>query len=584
MAEVQNNIHWKVAGRAGEGIDVTGSIFGKLCLRHGMNVFSYREYPSLIRGGHNTHQVHASFDPISSQQEHIDLLIALNEDGISCHLSEIDEHSIVFCEATQDGYELDQYRGTGATFYDFPMTNLSREETGHFMAQNMIALGASAQVLGLDVEVLASIISEQFAGKSEVIVNNNLKAMRRGVKHAIENFKQVRETVKKQPQKQILLTGNQAISYGAIAGGVQFFSGYPMTPTSDIMHALAAQQAHYPIVVKHVEDEIAAINEAIGASYMGARAMTASATGGYALMVEGTSLAGIMETPLVICVGQRPGPATGLPTWTCQSDLQFILRAGHGEIPRVVLTPGTAAEHFELTRQAFYLAEKYQAVVFILSDKFALESYMTMPKPDDIFENQRYSFAESPLPEDNSYRRFAVTEEGYSPRSVPGQAHGLSITNSYEHDEFGYATESASMTKIMNEKRERKLNGLRHEVPAPILIGPAEADVTYVSWGSTRLVIEDVLRQLAKSPKGFTANLIHIPAAWPFPHTAFFHLASKAKQLIMVEANQTGQMEDLIRQETGVQCHHHIRRYDGRPFYASQIILETEQLRKKKKL
>jgi 2-oxoglutarate ferredoxin oxidoreductase subunit alpha len=282
-----------------------------------------------------------------------------------------------------------------------------------------------------------------------------------------------------------------------------------------------------------------------------------------------------METPLVICVGQRPGPATGLPTWTCQSDLQFIIRAGHGEIPRVVLTPSNTHEHFELTRFAFQLAEKYQVVVFILSDKFALESLMSMPRPDDVYQNERLSFAPEVLPEDNSYRRFEVTEEGYSPRSIPGQPHGLSVTNSYEHDEFGYATESGEMTKIMNEKRERKIKGIAREIPQPELIGPAKADITYVSWGSTRVVLEDVVKQLSTGKEKFTANLIHIPCAWPFPKDTFFHLAASSENLVMVEANITGQMEDLIKQETGLNFHHHIRRYDGRPFYASDIIEQT---------
>ncbi len=574
----QDSINWKVAGRAGEGIDVTGIIFGKTCLRHGMNVFSYREYPSLIRGGHNTHQVHASFSPKTSQQMHIDLLIALNEESIANHLAEIDSSSVVFCEATQDGYDLTKYQQTGATFYDFPMTNISRQATGHFLAANMVALGGSAFVLGLDISILKQVIADQFSGKGEMVIGNNHKAMQLGYDHARSNFTEIKSPSAKKPNQQILLSGNQAVAFGALSAGVQFFSGYPMTPVSDILHTLAGQQTHYPLMVKHIEDEVAAINEAVGASYAGVRSMTASATGGYALMVEGTSLAGVMETPLVICVGQRPGPATGLPTWTCQSDLQFIIRAGHGEIPRVVLTPGNVQEHFELTRTAFYLAEKYQIVVFVLSDKLSLESYMSMPRPADTFENERYSFAPAELPEDNSYRRFEVTEEGYSPRSIPGQPHGLSITNSYEHDEFGYATESAEVAKTMNEKRERKMKGIGQEIPLPELFGPTTANVTYVSWGSTRLPLEEVIRVADTKTTGFTANLIHIPCAWPFPKDVFYKLAASANTLVMVEANQTGQMEDLIKQETGLKCHSHIRRYDGRPFYPSEIIAETQKI------
>ncbi len=565
-----SSLHWKVAGRAGEGIDVTGVMFAKICLRHGMNVFTYREYPSLIRGGHNTHQVHASFGPQTSQQKHIDVMIALNEEGISLHLDELDKTSVVVCEATQDKIDLSKYQHTGATFYDVPMTNMSRETTGHFLSQNVVALGVSTWLLGLDLEILKSVVSDQFANKSEPVITGNQKALLRGYEYAKEHFQPIKQPFEKTPQETILVSGNQAVSLGAIAGGVQYFSAYPMTPTSDILSTLAAQQKHFSLVVKHAEDEISAMNQVIGASYAGVRSMTASATGGYALMVEATSLAAVMETPLVVCVGQRPGPATGLPTWTCQSDLQFIISCGHGECPRVVFTPGSVEEHFELTRRAFEIAEKHHMIVFILSDKFALESYASMPKPQDTFHNERYSFAPQNLPTDNSYRRYIVTPEGYSPRSIPGQPHGLSVTNSYEHDEFGYATEDAIMTKTMNEKRHRKMESIIKDVPQAQLIGNEQADITLVSWGSTRLVLEEVVRQQPQM------NLIHIPCAWPFPRETFTILAQKAKKLVMVEGNLTGQMEMLIRQETGIQMHNHLRRYDGRPFYAEEVIRDLQ--------
>jgi len=231
-------------------------------------------------------------------------------------------------------------------------------------------------------------------------------------------------------------------------------------------------------------------------------------------------------------------------------------------------------EHFELTRLAFELAEKYHLIVFVLSDKFALESYASMPTPAEMYQNERYSFVTEPLPADDSYRRFEVTEAGYSPRSIPGQAHGLSVTNSYEHDEFGYATESAELTKTMNAKRQRKLIAVAADLPEPVVVGPAEAKVTLVSWGSTRLVLEEVIRRM---PAG-EVNAIHIPCAWPFPQARFAELAGVAQKLIMVEANVTGQMAQLIRQETGIQMDHHIRRFDGRPFYAEEILAELERM------
>jgi 2-oxoglutarate/2-oxoacid ferredoxin oxidoreductase subunit alpha len=574
MKSPSESINWKVAGLAGEGIDVTGIMFGKLCMRQGMNVFAYREYPSLIRGGHNTHQVHASFQPQTSQQKHIDLLVALNEESVALHVDELDETSVVFCEAAREQFDIQKYAACGATFYDIPMTNMAREETGHFLAQNVVSLGASVWMLGLDLEILKKVIADQFGSKSETVVAANHRAMQRGYDYAKEHCQPLRQPFPKEEKSQILVTGNHAVALGALSAGLQYFSAYPMTPTSDILHTVAAQQAHLPLVVKHAEDEISAINQVIGASYAGVRSMTASATGGFALMVEAVSLAAVMETPLVICVGQRPGPATGLPTWSCQSDLQFVINAGHGECPKVVFTPGNVREHFELTRLAFYLAEKYHLIVFILSDKLALESYATMPKPDEIYQNDRYSFIPTEnLATDNSYRRFEVTEEGYSPRSIPGQPHGLSVTNSYEHDEFGYATESAELTKAMNEKRHRKMKGVSQEVPPALLIGSPNAEITLVGWGSTLLAGEEVVRQAEEK-----INYIHIPCAWPFPKESFVQLASQAKHLIMVEGNTTGQMEKLIRQETGIEMSGHMRRYDGRPFYAEEILKQLTEM------
>ena len=580
------SLHWKVAGRAGEGIDVTGVMFGKLCLRLGMHVFTYREYPSLIRGGHNTHQVHASFSPITCQQRLLDVLIAFNEEGITQHLDELSEHSVVLCEATQDGYDMTSYaQKTGARFFDVPLTNISREETGHFLSQNIVALAMSTWILGLSFETIKGVVQDQFKDKGEEVLDKNLRALERGFAYAQEHLPQIRETITPKPTPQLLLTCNHAIAMGAVAGGLQYFSAYPMTPTSDILHTLAGFQHHFPLVVKHVEDEIAAVNQAIGAAYTGVRAMTASATGGYALMVEGTSLAAVTEVPLVICVGQRPGPATGLPSWTCQADLQFILHAGHGEIPKVVLTPGSVEEHFTLTKHAMMLAEKYHLVVFILSDKFALESYASMPTPNAIQENQRASFAGgagdalfAQLPSDDSYRRFEVTEAGYSPRSIPGQPHGLGVTNSYEHDTFGYATERADITIEMNDKRQRKLTAVLPELPPPVMIGPAQAELTFVSWGSTRLVLERVVTLLNTPNHPQRANMIHLPCAWPFPAKQFTELTKSAKTLIMVEGNATGQMGQLIRQETGITFTRHIRRYDGRPFYAEDILQEVERI------
>jgi 2-oxoglutarate ferredoxin oxidoreductase subunit alpha len=277
------------------------------------------------------------------------------------------------------------------------------------------------------------------------------------------------------------------------------------------------------------------------------------------------------EVPLVVMEGQRPGPATGLPTWTGQADLQFVLNAGHGEFDRVVLAPGDIEEAFIFSRLAFMVAEQWQTQVYLLTDKFLIESSQSVPEFASAYTNNRYNMVSSDLPEDNSYQRYAITPLGYSPRSIPGQPHGLQLTNSYEHDEHGYATEDADLTIKMTDKRLRKLNTVLAVLPQPKLIGPAQAKVTFVSWGSTKLVITEAIKQLNANKEG-TANAIHLGTLAPFPKAAFLKLAKAATRLIIVEGNAKGQGESLIHTETDLKFDERINRYDGRPFYPEDLV------------
>lgn len=570
--------NWKIAGRAGEGIAATGFMMSKLCQRHGLNVFEYSEYPSLIRGGHTSGQVLAGDTPLHSQQRLVDIMVALNEDAVALHLSDFSAQTKILIDTDDDKLDWSKYPSiTASQVIHVPFVKIAREATGKSLASDMVALSASCFLLGLDIEVFYEVIRSFFGKKGDDVVNENIKAAQMGYEFAKTNLQPPTQNIEKKQTEQLLLTGTEAIGLGALSAGVQYFSAYPMTPTSNLMHFMAAAQHDHPLVVKHAEDEIAAINEALGAAFSGARSMTGTAGGGFALMVEAVSLAGITELPLVVVVGGRPGPATGLPTWTSQTDLQFVMHAGHGEFPRVVFTPGNLDESFKLTRLAFILAEKYQTQCYIISDKLLLESRMTGPTFANEYANTRYSFAADPLPEDNSYQRFKVTPQGYSPRSIPGQLHGLQLTNSYEHDEHGYATEDGQMAKTMVEKRLRKLEGILAEVPEPILLGPEQADTTLVCWGSTRLVVEDVIAQM-NSAKPNSVNAIHIRTMLPFKTAEFQALAKTAKRLVMIEENATHQGANQIRVETGIVFEHHINRYDGRPFYCDEVIQEIQKL------
>jgi 2-oxoglutarate ferredoxin oxidoreductase subunit alpha len=565
-------LNWKITGKAGEGVMLAAKLFAQVVKRHGLADFTYLEYPSLIKGGHQTGQVYAHAESATCQKRKIEALIAINQDGMRQHTAELTAETIVIYNSDAGPVDQTAYRQITQHIFELPLFSLSKENTGDLIATNIICVALSAHLYGLDINLTKQSILDDLAGKPQEIIDKDLKAFDIGLALAQEKLPQLKTILPSQDNK-ILVNGNEAIGLGALAGGCQFFSAYPMTPASALLHFMAEQQKNYPVVVKHAEDEIAAINQAIGASFAGVRAMTGTSGGGLALMTEAVSLASITETPLVIMNGQRVGPATGLPTWTEQADLSFVLTMGHGEIQRVVLTPGTIAEHFALTKLAFHLAEKYQIPVFVMSDKFALESYHSLVKPDDLSNIERQSLAEATdLPEDNSYRRYKITENGISKRSYPSQPHGLNLTNSYEHDEYGYATEDAQPTINQVDKRTRKMNGILSELPAPVLIGPAQADVTLVGWGSTILVLQEVIKQLAQQPINKTVNVIHLPSVWPFPAEAFTNLAKNAQKLVMIEGNSTGQAEKLIRQETGITFSDRVHRYDGRPFYAEDLI------------
>ena len=561
--------NWKIAGYAGSGIAATGALYAKLAMRQGMHVFSYGEYPSLIRGGHNTMVVTTASVPVTTHQKRLDLLVALNADGLKLHLDELDANSLVLIDQTQVKLDYDALQ-LSCKIIDLPMYQISLELTGSGLSANMVALGASCYLMGMDLAVLQTLIQDSFSKKGDAVVKHNQLAAAKGFTHTASLHLIHKHPLVAHQSQQIYVSGNEAIGLGALAGGIQFYSAYPMTPASSLLEFLADQQAQYPLLVKHAEDEIGAINQAIGASYAGARAMVGTSGGGFALMVEALSLAGIAEIPLVVMLGSRPGPATGLPTWTAQGDLQFALHAGHGEFPKIVLAPGDMQECFLMTKLAFVLAEQWHTQVYLLTDKYLLESSMSIDVPFMQSINKRYNII-TKLSKDDSYKRYALTPSGYSPRSLPGTPHGLSLTNSYEHDEYGFATEDSALAKAQLDKRLRKLDDLKSHLPPHTLYGPQTAAITFVSWGSTKLVLSHAINLLnAQNPN--TANFIQLGCLMPFDADSFLQLAATSKRLVMVEGNALGQAESLIAEHCQVKFTEHIRKYDGRPFYAEAIV------------
>lgn len=595
------SLNWKIAGKAGDGVMLAAKLFAKLCQRQGLKVFNYYEYPSLIKGGHQTGQVYAASTSAFCQRCSIDLLVLFQPQFLALHLDELNEDSLVVLNAKN--FDSSQYPELKSRVICMPFTQLARQEIKEPLTANIMTVAASAKYFAFDLSKLAQLVKEEFAEHKEVIAKN-LQAINLICEELDKSVADTAITLHKQAlpvvqvaNQDILLTGNEAVGLGAMSAGVQFFSAYPMTPASGLLHYLASQQKDYPLVVKHSEDEIAAINQALGASFAGVRAMTGSAGGGYALMVEATSLAGVAELPLVILEAMRPGPATGLPTWSSQADLNFVIHAGHGDFPKIVFTPGTVLEHYQLTQLAFVLAEKYQLPVFILSDKFILESQQSMPQPELEVNNERLSLLEANTAETTSiveksaesekYLRYLDTETGISPRAIPGVDQAVYLANSYEHDQEGFATEAADIAKQAVDKRTRKIETLMPELPKPVVFGAAvkEAETILISFGSTINVLLELENLLAEQGKPKPA-MIHLPLVAPFPTSDFNQLfdwqkINQGQQAVYtVEGNASAQLAQVLKANSQLKNIKSILRYDGRPFYAEDLLewLSSKQI------
>lgn len=584
------SLNWKISAKAGEGVMSSAKLFAKACKRQGLAVFNYYEYPSLIKGGLQSGQVYASLNGATCQRRHLDLLIIFHEKFILDHLAEIDERSLVIVNA--NSFDPSKYPQLKSKVIALNLTKIARDQGANPLAANVAALGLSARLFGMDLQILGRVVVEEFA-KNKEMATKNLLVLRAAYEATDELIKQqilipFGKLVFSGVDEQLLLTGSDAVGLGALAAGLQFYSAYPMTPATGVLHYLAAEQNHYPIVVKHAEDEIAAINHALGASFAGVRAMTGSSGGGFALMVEALSFAGVSEIPLVVLEATRQGPATGLPTWTSQGDLNFVLGAGHGDFLRVILTPGDVQEHFTLTKLAVELAEKYQLPVLIMSDKYILESNQTMPKVAMVHRNQRLSMlSEAKLGEiglmEGEYLRYKNSDDGISPRAIPGQINALQLTNSYEHDEYGFATEDMVVTKQAVDKRAAKLQALQAELPKPLYLGSDHPSKVLISFGSTI----NVLRDLLSSDAVRDVAVIHLPCVYPFPALELEKLLEgKQAEIFVLDGNATGQLAALIRRETKLQNLRSILRYDGRPFYSEDLLefLQNQQLNEQYRL
>ncbi len=553
-----------IGGEAGQGIQTISTIMSKFFLRSGYYVFTEQSYQSRIRGGHNFTQVRVSTDPILSPDDGIDILVALNGETIDLHKEEVSQNGVIIYDS-----ELINYEDVNRLFFGVPLQRIALENAKTKLAVNSSACGVLVGLLDGDFSILETIMREQF--KDPEIGEKNVLTARAG--YEIGNgrkdfsFKTPFLTV----NNRLLIDGGSAVGFGAIVAGCRFLSAYPMTPGTAVMNYLAGHSKRYNIVVEQAEDEISAINMVLGASFAGVRSMVTTSGGGFALMVEGLSLAGMTETPCVIHIGQRPGPATGLPTRTEQGELLFVINAGHGEFPRYVTAPRDARDAFYKTIKAFNLADKYQIPSIILTDQFLVDSMVTI---EDLELNnikiERY-IEYNPI---RDYKRHLITESGISPRALPGTEGILVITDSDEHDEEGHITEDLSIRKRLVEKRLKKGELLKGDVEEPIYFGVSDPDVILVGWGSTYGAMKESADRLIK--EGFNVGLLHFSDVYPLPYKQLEKY--KNKRLICVEGNATGQFALLIKRETGIDIKEKILKYNGRPFTPSEIVKEVKKI------
>jgi 2-oxoglutarate ferredoxin oxidoreductase subunit alpha len=445
------------------------------------------------------------------------------------------------------------------------------EKGGKKIFSNSVALGAALAILGWDISYLEDFLNEYFDEGTEV-ARGNVEAARAGHEMAVSQSSGYKgpKLPPRKSQKKMFITGHEAIALGALAAGCQFMSAYPMSPSTSIMMYLAGKADDFGIVVEQAEDEIAAINMAIGASYAGVRSLTATSGGGFSLMTEAFGLAGVAETPLVVVEAQRPGPATGLPTRTEQADLLFVLHAGQDEFPRVILAPGTAGEAFHGMIRAFDLAEKYQVPVVVLTDQYLADSYFTEERFDiSTTKIERYLVGEKEGRALKDYKRYKITKSGVSPRSIPGAFGFEVVADSHEHDENGHITEAIELRKSMVEKRFRKLDGIAAEISPPTIIGDKKAEMLLMGWGSTCGALAEAVEKL--NSDGIPVKGVHLNELWPFPGTRVSTLLGGVQKWAVVEHNYTGQLARLIQMELQEKPDANILKFTGRPFTADEI-------------
>jgi 2-oxoglutarate ferredoxin oxidoreductase subunit alpha len=565
---MEHDVSIVLCGEAGQGLKTVESVLTKILKQDGYNVFATKEYMSRVRGGVNTTSIRVGSGPVSAFAGKIDILIPLNK-GRTKHLeSRISAETIILGEKEN----IDETCREGECKIEEIAFTAVAEEVGNKIYSNIVAVGAVCGLFKADQAIMGEYIKNRFSNKDEKIINENIEAAKRGYQKGKDLLASGKVKIEINKDKnvgsQLILNGAEAVGLGAIAGGCNFISAYPMSPSTGVFVFLSQYARKFGIVAEQTEDEICAMNMAQGAWYAGARALVSTSGGGFALMVEGLSLAGMLEMPVVVHIAQRPGPATGLPTRTEQGDLNFVLKAGHGEFPRVIFAPGNIEEAFYLTQKAFNLADKYQVPVFVMTDQYLMDSYYNLPqlKTEDLKAEHHF------VKTGKDYQRYVLTQDGVSPRGIPGYGEGLVCADSDEHDPEGHITEDLEQRDSIVSKRLKKLEGLSAEALEPELIGGKGYKILIIGWGTTREMIKEALKRIGRDDISF----LHFSQVYPLNPNTLQYL-EKAQKVIIIENNALSQFAELIKLQTGFEIKERINKFNGLAFSIEEVVQSLEE-------
>ena len=566
MQHARTEISIVLGGAAGKGVQTVEGILLSVLKGEGYAVFASKEYMSRVRGGSNSTEIRIGTEKPRAFARSMDIFFPFDKAAFEHAKHRITPKTRILADERLMPDIADH------AIVHAPISAIAAE-LGNPLFENTVAAGIVLGILGADGSGLDAYLRSRFASKGEKVVEGNVEAGRRGYKSGqhlayAENL-EFRLAKDANISREAMLDGTEAIAMGAIAGGCAFIASYPMSPSTGVLQFLAKESETFGIAVEQAEDEIAAINMGLGASYAGARAMVTTSGGGFALMCEGVSLAGMMELPIVIHIAQRPGPATGLPTRTEQGDLELALYSGHGEFPRAIFAPGTHEEAFEAMRQAFRVAEKWQSPVFLLSDQYFLDTVSTIPQETLAMIPETRDIVETP----ENYERYALTQNGVSPRGVPGWGDGLVVVDSDEHTEDGHLTERLDMRVLMMDKRMKKLAGLVADALPPVRLGVEDAETIFVGWGSTHGAIAESLEKSGREDISY----LHFRQVYPLPANVK-ELFKNAKNIIVIENNYSGQFANLLEKH-GIPVSERVVKYDGEPFSVEEMTERISSIR-----